>query len=75
MELSKKFSHRNLDGIFGLTLLIYGKNMKKRVTKFNLGNSIIVNLTSDRFLQQVQKIELITESDLEFFMMLKGNNL
>ena len=52
-----------------------GKNMKKRVTKFNLGNSIIVNLTSDRFLQQVQKIELITESDLEFFMMLKGNNL
>ena len=29
MELSKKFSHRNLDGIFGLALLIYGKKYEK----------------------------------------------
>ena len=28
MKLSKKFNHKNLDGIFRLILLIYGKKYK-----------------------------------------------
>ena len=62
MKLSEKSTHRNLDDMFRLTLLIYGRNMKKIMSKFmqdNLRNSMIVNLRKNRFLQQVQKIELI----------------
>ena len=47
-----------------LGLLIYeGKNSKKKylskLIKDNLKDSMIVNLTENRFLQHVQKIELI----------------
>ena len=34
MKLSKKVNDRNLDGKFRLIILIYGKNMKKDVSKF-----------------------------------------
>ena len=34
IKLSKKINDRNLDGIFRLILMIYGKNMKKYVLKF-----------------------------------------
>ena len=60
MKLGKKLSHRNLDGIFRVTLLIYGeKNTKKSMSEFmqdNLRISMVVNLTKNRFLRQVQKI-------------------
>ena len=62
MKLNEKSTHRNLDDMFRLILLIYGRNLKKIMAKFmqdNLKNSMIVNLRKNRFLQQVQKIELI----------------
>ena len=34
MELSKKINQRNLDGLFRLILLIYGRIMKKYLSKF-----------------------------------------
>ena len=34
MKLSKKSSHINLDGIFRLLLLIYGRIMKQYLSKF-----------------------------------------
>ena len=34
MKLTKKFGHRNLDGMFRLTLLIYGRVTKKIFSKF-----------------------------------------
>ena len=34
IKLSKKVNDRNLDGIFRLILMVYGKNMKKYVLKF-----------------------------------------
>ena len=33
IKLSKKNNYRNLDGIFTLILPIYGKNMKKYMSK------------------------------------------
>ena len=53
MKLSKEFDHRILDGVFRLILLIYGKKSEKYVSKFMqayLRNSMIVNLTKNRFL-------------------------
>ena len=38
MKLNKKLSHGNLDGMLKLTLMIYGKNMKKYLLKFMLDN-------------------------------------
>ena len=58
MKASKNFNDRNLDSIFRLILVIYGKNMIKYVSKSkqdNLRNSMTIN----RFLQEVQNIELI----------------
>ena len=37
MKLSKKFSHRNIDGMFRLILLIYGRIMKKITAKVYVG--------------------------------------
>ena len=48
--------------MFRLILLIYDRIMKNYLSQFmrdNLRNSIIVNLTKKRFLQQVRGIELI----------------
>ena len=61
MKLNKKLSHGNLDGMLKLTLMIYGRNMKKYLLKFMLDNLriTIVNQTKNRFLQQAKKIELI----------------
>ena len=64
MKISKNFSHRNLDCMFRIMILIYGekKNEKKYVSKFmqdNMKDSmIIINLTKNRIWQQVQKIKL-----------------
>ena len=47
--------------MYRLILLIYGENTKQYLSKFiydNLRSSMIVNLPENRFLQQVQKIEL-----------------
>ena len=77
MKLSKKSSHINLDGIFGLLLLIYGRIMKQYVSKFmqdNLSNSMIVNLTTD-FCNRFRKWNSNIETSLEFFMLLKRNLL
>ena len=52
MKASKNFNDRNLDSIFRLILVIYGKNMIKCVSKSkedNLRNS----MTKNRFLQDV----------------------
>ena len=64
MKLIKNFSHINLDGIYRLILLIYGRIMKKKkiyiyiyISKFMLDNlrySTIIDLSRNRFLQQVQ---------------------
>ena len=62
MKFSKKFSYRNLDGMFRLILLIYGRIMREYLWKFmydNLKYSMIVNLTKSRFLEHFQKIELV----------------
>ena len=61
---AKKCSHRILNGMFRLILLIYLAKYakKKHLSKFmqdKLRDSIIVKLTENRFLQMVQKIELI----------------
>ena len=63
MKISKNFSHRNLDCMFRIMILIYGekKNEKKYVSKFmqdNMKDSMIINLTKNRIWQQVQKIKL-----------------
>ena len=73
MKLSKKFSHKNLDGMFRIILLIYvgKKNTKKHVSKFmqdNLRNSIIVNLTEIDFCNRFRKLNSQTGIDLEFFI-------
>ena len=61
--ISEKFSHRNLDDVFRLILLIYGRIMKETyMSKFmldNLRNSMIINLKQNRLLQQPLKTELI----------------
>ena len=61
--IREKFSHINLDDVFRLILLIYGRIMKKRyMSKFvldNLRNSMIINLKQNRILQQVLKTELM----------------
>ena len=61
--ISEKFSHRNLDDVFRLILLIYGRIMKETyMSKFmldNLRNSMIINLKQNRLLQQLLKTELI----------------
>ena len=47
--------------MFKLILMIYGRIMVKYLSKViydNLKNAMIVNLTKNIFLQQVQKIEL-----------------
>ena len=52
MKATKNFNDRNLDSIFRLILVIYGKNMIKYVSKSkedNLRNS----MTKNRFLQDV----------------------
>ena len=62
MKLSKNCNDINLDGMFRLILLIYGEKNTKNVSNFmqdNIRDSMIVNLTKNIFLQQVQKIELI----------------
>ena len=63
MKLSKNFNDRNLDGIFKLILLIYRKKYEKICVKIYVGYfkelRDIVNQTKYRFLQQVQKTELI----------------
>ena len=63
MILSKNFNDRNTDGKFKLILLIYGnkmrKNMYQNLCRILYGNSMKVNFTKNRFLEQVQKIELI----------------
>ena len=38
MKLNKNLSHGNLDGTLKLTLVIYGRNMKKYLLKFMLDN-------------------------------------
>ena len=51
-----------------------GKNTKKYASKFmqdNLRNS----MTKNRFSQQFQKIELNSESDLEFFGLVKRKSV
>ena len=62
MKVSKSFSHRNIDGLFRIILLTYGeKKIKKYVSKFmqaNMRDSMIINLTKTRIMQQVQKIKL-----------------
>ena len=62
MKVSKNFSHRNLDGLFRIMLLTYGEKKKKKyVSKFmqaNMRDSMIINLTKTRILQQVQKIKV-----------------
>lgn len=62
MKVSKNFSHRNLDGLFRIMLLtLERKKIKKYVSKFmqaNMRDSMIINLTKIRILQQVQKIKL-----------------
>ena len=53
---------KHLNGVFRSILLIYGGNTKRYQSNFlqdNLRDTVIVNLKEDRFLQQVQKIELI----------------
>ena len=52
----KKINDRNLDGIFRLILMIYGKNMKKYVLKF-MQNNLRNSMTKNRFLQHVQKTD------------------
>ena len=56
IKLSKKINDRNLDGIFRLILMIYGKNMKKYVLKF-MQNNLRNSMTKNRFLQHVQKTD------------------
>ena len=56
IKLSKKVNDRNLDGIFRLILMIYGKNMKKYVLKF-MQNNLRNSMTKNRFLQHVQKTD------------------
>ena len=58
MKLSKKVNDRNLDGKFRLIILIYGKNMKKDVSKF-MQNNLRNFMTKNTFLQHVQKSEHI----------------
>ena len=58
MKLSKKIRHRNLDGMFRLLLMSYGRIMKKYLSKFmqeNLRNSSIVNLTKIDFYNSFSK--------------------
>ena len=53
---------KNLDGMFRLILLIYCSIIKKKMSEFiydDLKNSMIVNVTKNLFLQQVEKTELI----------------
>ena len=50
----KKINYRNFDGIFRLILQVYGKNMKKYVSKF-MQNTLRNSMTRNRFLQHVQK--------------------
>ena len=54
--------YKNIGVILGL-LICEGKHSKKKylskLIKDNLKDSMIVNLTENRFLQHVQKIELI----------------
>ena len=52
MNLSKKFSHRNLDDMFRLILL---------------KNYAIVNLTEKDFCNRFRKLNSYTETDLELF--------
>ena len=62
MKLSKKLNHRNLDDMFRLILLIYGKKFKKACVKIYLRYFKEFHdskFDKKRFLQQVQKIELI----------------
>ena len=61
MKLSKKkINDRNLDGIFRLILLIYGKNMKN-MSKF-MQNNLRNSMRKNRFLEHVQKIEHINRA-------------
>ena len=76
MKWSKNFNDRNLDGMFRLIL----KNTKKFVSKFMYNNLkihgiIIAYLTKIDFCNRFRKLNSLTESDLEFFMLLKGNSL
>ena len=68
----KKCNHRTLNGMFRL----WGKIQNEYLSKFmydNSRDSMIVNFTENRFLQQVQKINSQIETDLGFIMLLKGN--
>ena len=64
MKLSKKFRHKNLDGMF--TLLIYGRTITKYISKFmqdSLINFLIVNLTKIDFCNRSRKLNLLTKTD------------
>ena len=57
----KKINDRNLDGIFRLILMIYGKKMKKYVS--NIIQNVLKNfMAKNRFLQHVQKTEHINRT-------------
>ena len=64
----KKINDRNLDDTFRLILLIYGKNMKKRV-------KIYAEYFKKLHDKMFRKLNASTEHDLEFLMLLRRNSL
>ena len=79
MKLSKNFSHGNLDGMFRLILLLYGKVMKKHLSKFYVGqfNKEFYGCKFDKktdFCSRFWKLNP-TENGLELLMLLKRNPL
>ena len=69
MKLVQSSSHRSVHDMFRLILIIYNKIMKKTCQKLSriIQRIHICKFEKNRFLQDVQKIELVNRKGFGFF--------